>query len=97
VQDYEHVCKEGEALLPEEFRDRIKFEPHDLFKPQAKNEGPQSVFFLRTILHDWSDKYACQILQAILSGMKPGDRIVLVETIMPDPGKDTEINQRLTR
>ncbi|KAJ5612602.1 S-adenosyl-L-methionine-dependent methyltransferase [Penicillium lagena] len=97
VQDYAHVCEEGDLALPEEFRDRIKFEAHDLFEPQRGIEGHQAVFFLRTILHDWSDRYACKILQSILAGMKPGDRIVLVEMIMPNPGEGGEMNQRLVR
>ncbi|KAJ5675331.1 hypothetical protein N7462_008228 [Penicillium macrosclerotiorum] len=97
VQDYAHVCKEGETALPHELHDRIKFEAHDLFQPQLKVGNQKTIFLLRTILHDWSDKYACYILRAIIPAMKPEDRIVLVEMIMPEPGDGGEIPQRLVR
>ncbi|KAI9036271.1 S-adenosyl-L-methionine-dependent methyltransferase [Aspergillus affinis] len=83
VQDYEVHCQQGQESLPAELKDRMKFQVHDMFQPQSPISDRTAVYFLRFILHDWSDKYACKILQAILPAMKPGDRIVVCDQLIP--------------
>ncbi|KAG2418540.1 hypothetical protein HFD88_001641 [Aspergillus terreus] len=97
VQDYESVCRRGESLLPVDLHDRVRFQPHDMFQDQPKVADRKVVFFVRAILHNWSDKYACRILRAILPALKPGDRIVLNEQIMPEPGTASSLIEQLIR
>lgn len=84
VQDYESVVQKGEAALPAELQDRVRFEAKDMFEEQKVIPGKKAVYFLRAILHNWSDKYARRILQAIVPALKPGDRIVVNEQIVTD-------------
>ncbi|OJI98670.1 hypothetical protein ASPVEDRAFT_38184 [Aspergillus versicolor CBS 583.65] len=84
VQDYDTVIRRGEDALPAELKDRIKFEAKDIFEKQETIPGKKVVYFLRAILHNWSDKYARRILQAIVPAMKPEDRIVINEQIVSD-------------
>ncbi|KAL2816584.1 hypothetical protein BDW59DRAFT_166308 [Aspergillus cavernicola] len=74
VQDYESVCRQGEASLPAELRGRVRFQPKDMFQG-----------------------YVLRILQAIVSTLKPGDRIVLNEQIMPEPGTASPKIEKLIR
>jgi hypothetical protein len=56
---------------------------HDFFQPQPFRQG--ATFFLRSILHDWSDKYASQILTALRAGV--GDdkdsKVVIIDNLVP--------------
>ncbi|PLN78237.1 S-adenosyl-L-methionine-dependent methyltransferase [Aspergillus taichungensis] len=97
VQDYEAICRQGEALLPAELQDRIRFQPHNMFELQQKNPQKKVVYFLRFILHDWSDEECCRILRAVVEGMKPGDRIVIQEHILPEPGTGSLFFEQLLR
>jgi hypothetical protein len=54
---------------------------HDFFTEQPVIGA--EIYFLKAILHDWSDLYAAKILQKIASAMKTGSRIVIVETVVP--------------
>lgn len=71
------------AIIPEDLNGRVKFIAHDFFTPQ-----PESVdaYFLRWILHDWSDKYCVMILQNLIPAMKLGARILINEFVIPEPG-----------
>lgn len=54
---------------------RVQFVPHDFFEP---NPTPNAaVYWLRYILHDWSDDYCVRILEAIQPAMGPKSRILI--------------------
>ncbi len=54
---------------------------HDFFEAQPiKNP---SVFLLKNILHDWSDKYAKKILMRLRAAAGPDTRLVTRDTIIP--------------
>lgn len=57
---------------------------HDFFN-QRRIEGAD-VYFLRKILHDWSDDYALQFRQQITLVMESGSRILIAETVAPPTG-----------
>lgn len=95
MQDYHTVIQRGEDALPVELKDRIKFEAKDIFENQEAIPGKKVVYFLRAILHNWSDKYARRILQAIVPAMKPEDRIVINEQIVSDG--TSLLTERVTR
>jgi hypothetical protein len=81
VQDLPHVVKKGTALLSPEFKERIKFQAHSFFEPEIQ-EG--DLYFFRWILHDWSDKYATQILKNLVPKMKNGTKILICEWVLED-------------
>ncbi|KAJ7804660.1 S-adenosyl-L-methionine-dependent methyltransferase [Mycena leptocephala] len=74
---------------------QVTFEGHDFFKPQPVHNA--SVFFLRYIVHNWSDPYARKILTHLRGAATRDTTLVVVdhilpyacpqETIPPDPGK----------
>jgi hypothetical protein len=78
------VQKGRDDAVPEELRDRVRFTAHDPFAPQSCIGA--DVYSLRWMLHSWSDKYCIRILQALISALKPGARVLVQETLMPEPG-----------
>ncbi|KAM7203355.1 O-methyltransferase [Rhypophila sp. PSN 637] len=67
---------------------RLEFQSHDFFTPQ-KISG--DVYLLKSVLHDWPDETAVQILrnlmpaleQASKDGRKPRPRILIVDGVVP--------------
>ncbi|KAI2601754.1 sterigmatocystin 8-O-methyltransferase [Hypoxylon sp. NC1633] len=89
VQDMDKVIQGAEAGLPQDLKNdgRVRFMAHDLFAPQPISAR---VFFFRWILHNWADKYCIAILRAHIPVLSPGVRIIVMDTIMPDPGEGSE-------
>ncbi|KAI4864285.1 S-adenosyl-L-methionine-dependent methyltransferase [Hypoxylon rubiginosum] len=59
---------------------RVQFVEHDFFK---SNPTPNAdVYWLRYIIHDWSDDYCVQILSAIKPAMGPRSRILICDQVM---------------
>ncbi|PSN62387.1 S-adenosyl-L-methionine-dependent methyltransferase [Corynespora cassiicola Philippines] len=90
VQDLPETVQFGNDSCPSRLRSRIRFEAHDFFaiQPEHRVGDPRPiVYFARFILHDWSDKYAKKIVGAISPRMRPQDRLVLNEVVIPEPGK----------
>ncbi|KAI6289955.1 O-methyltransferase ctb2 [Pyricularia oryzae] len=88
VQDLPETVAVGEAACAAELKSRISFRPHDFMTPQPTrdNLGTAAVaYFCRFILHDWSDKYARKILQGLASALRPQDRVIINEVIVPEP------------
>ncbi|KAI2463102.1 S-adenosyl-L-methionine-dependent methyltransferase [Annulohypoxylon bovei var. microspora] len=73
-----------DAAFPEELRNRVQFITHDLFAQQPYKGA--DVYSLRWVFHTWSDKYCTQILRALIPALKPGARVIVQETLMPEPG-----------
>lgn len=82
VQDLAVVVDLGEAALPKDLRERIDFMPHDFFTEQPVKGA--DVYFMRWILHNWSDKYCLQILRNLAPALKKGSRVVLYEFLLPN-------------
>jgi O-methyltransferase domain len=80
--DLSHVVKEAAPTASE----RLKVESGDFFKdPLPRCDG----YILMEIIHDWPDKEAVAILQAVRRAATPQARLLLIETIVPnDPGPD---------
>ncbi|PVH85194.1 putative O-methyltransferase [Cadophora sp. DSE1049] len=58
---------------------------HDFFTPQSV-EGARA-YYLRSILHDYSDYVCRKILTRIVAAMKPGySKLLIFEWILPDVG-----------
>ncbi|TID21734.1 Eukaryotic translation initiation factor 3 subunit H [Venturia nashicola] len=84
VQDLAGLEDKFNAARPAELSTRVSFLTHDFFTKQPI-QGAE-VYFLRKILHDWSDDYAIKILQQITPVMKPGSRILIAEAVAPPTG-----------
>lgn len=83
VQDMDKVVENAELGVPEELKKRVHFMAHDFFAPQTVQAD---VFYFRWILHNWADKYCVLILRAQIPALKPGARIIIQDTCMPEPG-----------
>lgn len=55
--------------------DRVQFVEHDFFNSNPTKHA--DVYWLRYILHDWSDDYCVQILSAIKPAMGKRSRILI--------------------
>jgi hypothetical protein len=73
-----------EAALPPSLKDRVTFQAHDFFTPQTVKDA--QVYFLRHVLHDWPDAYAIKILQQLVPVLEKGNRVIVVESVMPPVG-----------
>jgi 6-hydroxytryprostatin B O-methyltransferase len=82
------------TAVPASLKSRIQFMEHDFFTPQP---SLGQVYFLRWILHDYPDKFACRILQAQLSAMRPGTKLIVMEAIMLPPGTQGKLDERKSR
>jgi hypothetical protein len=82
VQDMEQMVTN--ATVPEDVRGRVKFMAHDFFSPQPVKDA--DVYYLRWVLHNWSDKYCKLILGALVPALKPGAKVIIHESLMPEPG-----------
>lgn len=45
------------------------------------------VYFFRAIFHNWSHKYALEILRNLVPALKPGAKIVMADVVIPSPDK----------
>ncbi|KAI2919321.1 hypothetical protein CBS147371_3684 [Aspergillus niger] len=76
------------------YASRIKFQTHNFFEPQVL---PADVFLLKSVLHDWSDKYVLQIVRNLLGVLKPGNHLVIFDFVMPeDYNEETDSMTPLT-
>ncbi|EXJ91409.1 hypothetical protein A1O1_04521 [Capronia coronata CBS 617.96] len=82
VQDLPNTVEQGRTLLPSELQGRLSFMEHDFFDLQPVKGA--DIYFMRYILHNWSDKYAARILENIVPALKDGARIVCCEFLPGD-------------
>lgn len=87
VQDFAHLEAEAAALLESESESRgvsrVEFVPHDFF--QAQPASGAAVYFLRNILHDWSDVHCKRILGPLVRAMAPTSSILVCDVVVPEP------------
>ncbi|KAK6336861.1 hypothetical protein TWF718_009650 [Orbilia javanica] len=86
IQDRAQALRKGETeLWPKENpsalqRSRVKFVEHDFFEDNPIKEA--DIYWLRHILHDWSDDYCVKILKGIKAGMGPRSKLLICEQVM---------------
>ncbi|KAM4056184.1 o-methyltransferase [Hirsutella rhossiliensis] len=83
VQDLGKVVAGADARVPEELKGRVRFVAHDFFEPQGVEAD---VYLFRLVLHNWADEYCIRLLRAQIPALRLGARIVIHETLMPEPG-----------
>jgi len=82
-QDLESTIQSAPAL-PSDISGRVQFMTHDFFSPQTI---VAEAYIFRWIFHNWADKYAAEILQALTPALKPGAKILVQDGVLPDPGQ----------
>ncbi|TDZ14713.1 O-methyltransferase aurJ [Colletotrichum orbiculare MAFF 240422] len=100
VQDLPHVVASASnpatCTVPADLRGRITFQGHDMMQPQPV---VADVYFMRMVLHDWSDP-ACEKALAQLAGAmerRPGSRLLVVDSILPPAGQWPTVVERPIR
>jgi 6-hydroxytryprostatin B O-methyltransferase len=87
VQDLETQEEPAKALIKSKGLDsRIDFLATDFFQPQPGPAQGAAVYFMRWILHDWSDQYARKVLTNIVAAMTPQSKIVIADAVLPPAG-----------
>jgi 6-hydroxytryprostatin B O-methyltransferase len=84
VQDLPEVVEQGKAKTSDAATEKLEFMPHDFFTEQPVKDA--DIYLLRQILHDWPDAEATTILKHLVSSMKPGSKIVIMDQVVPPPG-----------
>ncbi|KAK5653171.1 hypothetical protein OQA88_9270 [Cercophora sp. LCS_1] len=83
VQDFEDLKDDSSKLVKgRRVADRVSFTPHDFFERQPIATRDAAVFFLRNIMHDWSDLCCRRILNPIVDAMGPGSRIIISDIVL---------------
>ena len=54
---------------------------HDFFKPQPIRGA--AAYLLKSIIHDWSDPYASQILKRLREAAEPHTKLLIIDRILP--------------
>lgn len=85
--DLPHVVKEASALASS----RLTLQGGDFFKDALPR---CDAYILMEIIHDWPDKEATAILQAVCRASVPGATLFLIETIVP-PGAEPDWSKML--
>ncbi|CAJ2501645.1 Uu.00g044980.m01.CDS01 [Anthostomella pinea] len=85
VQDRPSMVTQGEAMWrhenPEALSNgRVRLMAHDFFA--ANPVKGAEVYWLRYILHDWSDDYSIKILTRLRETMTPGSRLLVADQVM---------------
>ncbi|KAI0003445.1 S-adenosyl-L-methionine-dependent methyltransferase [Xylariaceae sp. FL0662B] len=85
VQDQRSMVEQGKAMWerdsPEAISNgRVQFVTHDFFKVNPAKDA--EVYWLRYVLHDWSDSYCIKILSHIRDAMGPNSRVLIADQVM---------------
>ncbi|KAI4127458.1 MAG: hypothetical protein LQ338_003181 [Usnochroma carphineum] len=93
VQDFASL-ESFHKSMPDELKPRISFQAQDILQPNTLRGA--DVYLLRSILHDWSDKYAVIILKNLVPALKDGARVLIADFIMPETGTGPMWVERLS-
>lgn len=83
------------ALADQNARGDVRFQEHDFFATQSVHDA--NVYFFRWILHDWPNKHCGKILRVLILALKPGARVVLMDTVIPEPSVLSPYQERTIR
>lgn len=86
VQDFGNLAEKCRQLMERrDVADRVHHCAHNFFDPQPAASQRAAVYFLRNIMHNWSDLYCQQILKHIVNAMRPDSRIVICDIVLSEP------------
>ena len=76
VQDIPETVAAGRDQLPRDLQGRVEFMIHDFFTPQSRTSD---IYFMRWVVHNWSDVKVITILKNLVPAMKPESQIIIFE------------------
>ncbi|KAF4635107.1 hypothetical protein G7Y89_g2997 [Cudoniella acicularis] len=82
VQDLPGPVEIGQQTLAQEFKGRVEYVAGDFFEEQ-KIVGAD-VYFLRWILHNWSDDYCVKILRSVANAMRKNSKLMIYEYVLAE-------------
>lgn len=96
VQDIPKMLVGAEAALPEPLRadSRVKFMPYSFFTPQTV---AADVYLIKQCFHNWPDHYCVRILKNQVPALKPGARLLIIDSVVPPPGGMSLMDERTVR
>ena len=78
--------------IPLELEGRVKCMAHDFFKEQPIKDA--DIYFFRWIFHDWSDELSTRILRCLIPALKPGAKILIQDSVVPEYGTSSLYKER---
>ena len=85
VQDLEEIREYADERIPQDLKTRVLFQAHDFFTVQRRIIRQPVTFFMRWILHDWSDAHCVEILTQLLPLLvQEGSRLLVQEYMLED-------------
>jgi hypothetical protein len=94
VQDSAMKIRGAETAVPEGLKDRVGFMEHELFEPQSIKA---QVYFFRMTFRTLADKYAVEVLKALVPVLEPGVKILIQDVCMPEPNAIPSWRERTIR
>lgn len=70
--------------LPSSIASRLSYQHHDFFTPEPLKDV--DIFLLRMVIHDWPNAEAKKIISNLVDSMKPGGKLIIMDTVLPRPG-----------
>ena len=80
--------------IPKHLTDRVSLTTHDFFQPQTESAD---AYLFRHIFHAFSDKYAIDILRALVPALRPGARVIINDIVLPAPGLLSQLEEKSIR
>lgn len=86
MQDLPAAKAAFDANVPAELTPRVTFQAHDFFTQQ---DVSVEAYVVKSVFHDWPDRYVIEILHNLLPTMKPGARLIIVDILLPPDYDET--------
>ncbi|PNP50016.1 hypothetical protein THARTR1_09347 [Trichoderma harzianum] len=101
VKDLEIMITNGRhqletSNLDQRIRDNITFEKYN-FIDDINQPDNADIYMFRFVMHDWSDSRVITILNNIVPNMGDDARILIMDYILPNPGRFPLVVERLKR
>ncbi|KAL7785870.1 S-adenosyl-L-methionine-dependent methyltransferase [Trichoderma ceciliae] len=95
VQDLARMrTPEAMDKIPTHLSERITLTTHDFFQPQTE---AADAYLFRHIFHAFADKYAVNILRALIPALRPGARVIINDIVLPAPGVISRLKEKSIR
>ncbi|KAF7563540.1 hypothetical protein G7046_g599 [Stylonectria norvegica] len=82
------------GTVPDHLTSRVTLTTHDFFKPQTV---VADAYLFRHIFHAFSDRYAIQILKALIPALRSGARVIINDMVLPEPGSVSAFEEKGVR
>ncbi|KAF7373897.1 S-adenosyl-L-methionine-dependent methyltransferase [Mycena sanguinolenta] len=70
---------------------QVTLQAHDFFTPQPQTGA--AVYFVKHILHNWSDEYCVKILTQLSVAATPASTLLLLECLLPLAAHDPSASE----